>query len=275
MLSRPFTALQRVLVIGFAAAVLHPVPAAFAQHAHHAAFDSPEHAAEMSRRVAAWYAAHPAHGGTTILGAGADTFLVRNFQFDADGNAGTQIDTATVLVGQSVLFKWEGGFHTTTSGNPGDPDEGALWDHPIDSFATENMEFAVTFPNAGTFPFFCQPHWETANMKGVVVVRTSVDVPGPAPVAQVGFTRSPAPNPTRGGIDFQFTTSKPGPALAEVFDAAGRRVTRVFDRSFTAGTHPGRWSGAGDTGGRVAAGVYYLRIRTPEFDQTRRVAVER
>ena len=60
--------------------------------------------AAMQREIREWYAQHPAHGGS-LLGAGADTFRVFNFRFETDANAGTQVDTAKVLVGQSVLFK--------------------------------------------------------------------------------------------------------------------------------------------------------------------------
>lgn len=258
-------------IFGLAAAQAAPHPAG---HAHHGMSHDMD-PAEMRRAMAAWYASHPAHGGTELLGTHADTFFVSNFSFNADNNLGTQIDTARVQVGESVLFKWQAGAHTTTSGNPGDIDEGALWDHGIDNFTPGNLEFAVTFDSPGSFPFFCQPHGSFFNMKGVVRVEGTTDVPSTPRGAAIGFTRAPAPNPARSGVSFEFAMSQPGRARADVFDAAGRRVARVLDRGLEAGTHAGRWNGAGESGSRVAAGIYYLRIVTPEFDQTRRVAIER
>ena len=229
--------------------------------------------AEMQRQIQAWYASHPRSGGS-ILGAGADTFRVFNFRFDTDANAGTQIDTAKVMVGQSVLFKWAEGFHTTTSGEEGDPDAGSLWDHPIDSSAP-NQEFAVQFNQAGTFPFFCVPHGGIFQMKGFVVVTSDVGVPLPPATAVIGFTRAPGPNPTGADVRFEFALGEAGRVRAEVFDTGGRRVARVLDRAYETGVHPGRWDGRTGQGTRAPAGVYYLRLTLPGAEQTRRIVVER
>lgn len=227
----------------------------------------------MKAEIRAWYAAHPAHGRATIQATVADTFLVSNFIFNTDGNLATQVDTARIHVGESVMFKWVSGFHTTTSGNPGDLDAGSLWDQPLDNFAPEDLEFVVNFPSAGTFPFFCQPHGSSFNMRGAVVVTANVSVPQ-GTVSAVGFTRSPGPNPTHAGVAFQFAVRKAGPVHAEIFDAAGRRVAVVLDRSVDAGVHEGSWDGRGATGTRVGAGVYFLRLRTPDVSQTRPVTLE-
>ena len=228
----------------------------------------------MKAEITAWYAAHPAHGRTTIQATAADTFLASNFIFDTDGNLATQVDTARIHVGESVMFKWVSGFHTTTSGNPGDVDAGSLWDHPLDNFAPEDLEFVVNFPNSGTFPFFCQPHGSSFNMRGAIVVTANVGVPQ-AVGSMIGFTRSPAPNPTRAGVAFQFAVRKAGVVHAEVFDAAGRRLAVVLDRGFDAGVHEASWDGRDAGGARVRAGVYFLRLGTPDVMQTRAVTLER
>ena len=228
----------------------------------------------MQAEIRAWYVAHPAHGGATIDATVADTFLVSNFIFDTDGNLGTQVDTARIQAGQSVMFKWVAGFHTTTSGNPGDPDAGSLWDAPIDNLAPQDLEFVVNFPNPGTYPFHCQPHGSLFNMRGIVVVTGNVGVPQP-PLTTIGFTRSPAPNPTHSGFAFQFAVQKPGVVRAEVFDAAGRRVAVVLDCTFDRGVHAATWDGHAAAGARAGAGVYYLRLRTPDVSQTRQVTLER
>ena len=229
----------------------------------------------MHSAVQAWYSSHLEHGGTRILAAAADTFLASNFRWDTDNNAATQVDTAKIQVGQTILFKWVTGFHTTTSGNPGDVDAGSLWDHPIDNLAPEDLEFAVTFNNPGTFPFFCQPHGATFNMRGVVVVTGTVGVPQPVAATVLGFTRSPAPNPTHAGVTFEFANARAGAVRAEVFDATGRRLAVVLDRAFEPGIHAASWNGRDASGGHAPAGVYYLRLRTPDVEQTRGIAIER
>ena len=47
-----------------------------------------------------------------------------------------------------------------------------------------------------------------------------------------------------------------------VFDAAGRRVRSLIDGPMAPGFHAMDWDGMGDSGRRVANGVYYLRLET-------------
>lgn len=250
---------------------------ALADHSHgshdaHATHEMSE--ADMKRAVDAWFAAHPAHGGVLLGGAVADTFLVRNFLFDTNGILSSAVDTARIEVGQSLMFKWVSGTHTTTSGAPSDPDAGSLWDAPISNLSPATREFTVNFPAAGTFRFFCRPHGELSNMVGVVVVsENTVDAPAPR-VTVAGFVGGLTPNPTRGGAVFRFALTRAGRARVEVFDASGRRLGRVLDRTLEAGEHAGAWDGRVH-GTRAAAGVYYLRLALAEGTQTRRLVVER
>ena len=84
---------------------------------------------------------------------------VRNFEFDPA--------ELTIQTGDTVIWQWESGTHTTTNGTgSGDPNAGTLWDSPITS---ANPTFQYTFTEVGEYPFFCTPH-ELANMVGTVTV---------------------------------------------------------------------------------------------------------
>lgn len=231
--------------------------------------------AQMKRMVAAWYASHPIHG-TSAAASAADTFTVQNFIFDTDGSLGTQIDTARIVVGQSVMIRWLSGFHTCTSGQPGEPTAGSHFDHPVDSGAG-NMEFSIPFDTVGTYPFHCQPHGQFFDMKGVVVVGSNpVSVPPrPQEAGKSGFVAAPWPNPTRAGASFRFALPNPGRARVLVFDASGRAVANVLDRDLPAGTYAGVWDGRERGGSAVRAGVYYLRLEGPSVRSSRSIVVER
>lgn len=233
----------------------------------------PGHAATMTeaamrRWLADWYAAHPARG----LGSDAPavaTYQAVDFRFELDGNPFTQVDTAKIAVGETVAWQWVEGIHTTTSGIDGaDPNAGAQWDRPLDS---ANPQFAFLFDTPGEYPFFCRPH-DFLDMKGVVVVQGTTGV-GPGGV-RLGFTAGPFPNPSRGGVDFRFALAQPGRVRAEVFDARGRRVAAMLDRDLAAGEHAAAWD-ARSGGTRAPAGVYYLRLRLPGYEATRRVVLTR
>jgi plastocyanin len=121
--------------------------------------------AEMADLSAARYLASPAHG-TAVNVAAADTFLVTNYLFDGDHNTGTLVDEVHITEGQSVMFKWVAGIHTTTSDTV-DFETGPLWDAPVDGLHQETI---VPFPTAGVYPFHCYFHGGLFNMVGTVVV---------------------------------------------------------------------------------------------------------
>jgi len=231
---------------------------------------------EMRAMAQKYAATHPQHVSAPLRlsstqAAPADSFLASNFIFQEDGNAGTQVDTAHIQAGQSIRFKWVAGFHTATSGTgSSDPNMGVLFNHNLFS-AADN--FNVTFPDPGTFPFFCTFH-EASDMKGVVVVSAPASVP-PAHAANVGFVSALTPNPTTRGVSFRFALAQPGRARVDVFDAQGRRVATPIDADYEPGTFAGAWNGLDARGVRVNAGVYTVRLRAPGIDQSRQLAYTR
>ena len=216
-----------------------------------------------------WWSTHARVGATSALPPAA-TFTVHDFYFDLDNNPAT-LDTAKILVGQSVQWQWVNGIHTITNGTgSGDPNEGLIFDQPSES---SSPQFTFTFNSAGTFPFFCRFH-EIDGMFGTVVVKSAAGVePGPGP--SLGFTSGPTPNPSAAGARFGFALSQPGPALAEVYDVRGRLVAIVLDRSLPVGPHEAAWDGRSQTGSLARAGIYYVRLRLPGFAGSRRLAIAR
>lgn len=239
---------------------------AHAEHAAHA-----DHSDEAMRAEAEAYWANRTPVGADageVEGGPAVTITVGDFIFET--GAPGQIDTARIVVGESVMWQWVSGFHTITSGmNSGDPNAGLLFDQPSDSF---NPQFTFTFNNAGVFPYFCAFH-EFQNMFGYVEVTEPASVP-PDAGGILGFARDPAPNPTSAGVTFRYALREAGRVRAEVFDANGRRVATLLDRDMPAGVHAAAWSGL-TPGGPADTGVYYVRLRLPGYDESRRVVIRR
>lgn len=268
---RPRALLVSISAVALALAVVAiDAFAADPGHAHHAA---PMTDAEMQKWVDDYYATHPRVGVSAVRRATDKTVTVVSNRFEADGNAGTQIDTVKIAVGESVTWQFGSGSHTVTNGTGGgDPQAGSLFDQPINSI---QPAFTFQFENAGLFPYFCRPH-DFFDMKGFVQVQsTSGITPLPGPGPALGFTRAPRPNPTRAGVDFQFALNAAGHARIEVFDARGARVAIVTDGTLPAGSYSGNWDGTGADGVAVGSGVYYLRMTLPGYSQSRRVVVAR
>jgi len=79
------------------------------------------------------------------------------------------------------------------------------------------------------------------------------------------------PNPFRPCTSVEFSIGRAGPVALSVYDVAGRRVAQLADRRMAAGSHRVVWDGRSEEGVEVAAGVYFLRLRTDEGTRTRTV----
>lgn len=238
-------------------------------HVHHT---TPMTDADMQKWIDEFYSTHPRVGVNRVDLTADATVNVISFRFDADGNAGTQVDTAKIAVGESVRWQFVSGSHTVTSGTGGaDPQAGALFDQGINSIQTS---YTHQFNTAGVFPYFCRPH-EGFNMKGYVLVQSTSGVTPLPPGGGLGFTRAPRPNPARNGVDFEFALNVAGRARIEVFDARGARIATLTDRDLPAGTFAARWDGTAGDGRAADSGVYYLRMTLPGYAQSRRVVLAR
>lgn len=231
--------------------------------------------AAMARQVEAWYAAHPAHParGEQTTAAPVDSFFVNNDYFDENHDASvTQVDTAVIFQGDAVLWKWQVGIHTITSGTgSSDPNVGVLFDVPSTSSA---QAFSFTFPNAGVFPFFCRNH-ELQNMRGFVRVQSTTSVIANGPPRGAGFAAPPWPNPSHGTTSFRFSLPAAGRARATIYDVSGRRIATPLDRDLAAGTWSAAWDGRRSDGAPAAAGIYLVALEIPGASQTRRIALAR
>jgi len=87
----------------------------------------------------------------------------------------------------------------------------------------------------------------------------------------VFFLAQNRPNPFHAGTAIDFALAKPGPVDLRVFDVTGRVVRTLVDRELSAGKHGIEWRGESDRGGRVPTGVYFYRLVTPGFTQTRKM----
>ena len=103
-------------------------------------------------------------GNTNLSGLAADVFVP---------------PSTNINVNDSVVWVWEGTFHSTTSGTNGVPgdDNGVpsgLWDSGV-FFGTLPHSFTNTFTSAGNFSYYCQVH-VSVGMTGLISV-AAIELP--------------------------------------------------------------------------------------------------
>lgn len=107
----------------------------------------------------------------------------------------SRTSTTTINVGDSVMWTWDNGFHSTTSGSCGNNcTPNGLWDSGEHSAPSS---FSHTFSASGSFPYYCSVHGSI--MQGLVIVQSA----GTAPTANFAFT----PTGPVMGTAVQFTDS--------------------------------------------------------------------
>ena len=86
------------------------------------------------------------------------------------------------------------------------------------------------------------------------------------------------PNPSRAGLQFAWQLSEAQRIAIEVFDARGRRVQAWSPGLLGSGRHLRQWDGRDLDGARLAAGVYWIRVRgvgVGNVEGTRKVVLRR
>jgi plastocyanin len=99
----------------------------------------------------------------------------------------------SIQPGDTVNWVWfsVGFSHSVTSGSNGNPD--GLFDSGIHR---EPFTFSFTFPNAGTFPYYCIPHL-SMGMVGTVFVAEATPTPSPSPTPDPNVPAQPLNISTR------------------------------------------------------------------------------
>jgi hypothetical protein len=80
-----------------------------------------------------------------------------------------------------------------------------------------------------------------------------------------------SPNPFNPRTTIKYATSAVGPVQVDIFDASGRHVRNLLDRTLPAGEHEINWFGDDDTGHAVATGVYFYTVRAGRDSATRKM----
>lgn len=131
----------------------------------------------------------------------------------------------------------------------------------------DSTVFTVCFTPLAASPDTC---WltvvtpdSTALLSVTVGTVTSVGESEGPPAARV--RAGIAPNPFRASAQVQFALDADGPVRVEVFDVAGRRIRTLADGDvLPRGEHALAWDGRDERGETRGAGIYFVRVATPE-----------
>jgi len=97
----------------------------------------------------------------------------------------------------------------------------------------------------------------------------------PMPVPDATFLSQNYPNPFNPITTIGFGIREQGFISLRIYDAAGRLVATLIDESRPAGRYTAEWNGRGTDGRAVSSGVYFYRLTTQEFEETKKMILLR
>jgi hypothetical protein len=113
------------------------------------------------------------------------------------------------------------------------------------------------------------PEWTPVE----VVYWYAVDELGSMPTPMVTFLAPNRPNPFRTTTEISYGLKTDAHVDIAVYDAAGRRVVTLVKGHQDAGVYTITWNGKDSFNRRMSAGVYLLRMKSRDFESTRKLLI--
>jgi hypothetical protein len=142
-----------------------------------------------------------------------------------------------------------------------DPDTGGVWPGggPVVTL-TADMTGLLGGTHCGRAVFASNSPAGPDTVTVLVTVNSALDAPLAPDVPTSFFFAAPRPNPSRGAVDILFGLPAREPVDVAVLGVDGRRVATLTSGVLAAGRHAVTWDRCDAHGGRVAAGVYLVRV---------------
>ena len=144
-----------------------------------------------------------------------------------------------------------------------------------------SYQFHSTF--AVFYPGFWFIHITIVNTSGhsnriinIIEYDPTIDVPDDAVTRPLAFRLNQCmPNPFHMATEVSYAVPTQAHVALTIHDIGGRMVRTLVDREIEPGSHRVLWDGRDSQGRRVSSGIYYVKMKSSEFERTRKITVLR
>jgi len=79
------------------------------------------------------------------------------------------------------------------------------------------------------------------------------------------------PNPFNPSTKINYNVPEPGRVILKIYNALGQQIATLVDKLQPAGTYEASWAGIDSRGSRVSSGLYFYKLTTTNFSQTKKM----
>ncbi|HSD62762.1 MAG TPA: plastocyanin/azurin family copper-binding protein [Ignavibacteriaceae bacterium] len=170
-----------------------------------------------------------------------------------------------ITVGDTVKWVWAEGSHTTTSDSTIGQN---VWNADIN---VTSPTYSVVITEAGVHHYHCIPH-QSLGMVGTITASLPTGVKNENIIASKFNLEQNYPNPFNPSTIISYTLNNPGFVSLKVYNSIGQEVATLVNENQSAGAHSIVFNTAENLNtGSLASGVYYYKLKTSGFEQTRKM----
>lgn len=180
------------------------------------------------------------------------TITVSNYSFTPRNS--------TANVGDTVLWVWSSGSHTTTSSTI--PAGAASWNSPMDA-TTTNFMYKITV--AGSYSYICLPHYGEFNMGGTISVVTGI-LNISAGIPDAFLLHQNYPNPFNPVTRIKYEIPVSANVSLKIINSLGKNIAVLIDQFQPAGNYSVTFNAA-----ELSSGIYFCKLESGEFIEIKRM----
>jgi flagellar hook assembly protein FlgD len=79
------------------------------------------------------------------------------------------------------------------------------------------------------------------------------------------------PNPFNPSTSIEYYIPSTSDVKVEIYNLLGSKITSLFEGKQSAGSHTLTWNGKDQSGNPVASGIYFYKLSTPNFSETKKM----
>ena len=165
-----------------------------------------------------------------------------------------------ITVGDTVVWQWVEGTHTTTSDSTTGQN---VWDTQIDN---SNQVFRYVITTPGVHHYYCIFH-QSLGMVGTITAASPTNVTYQKSVPSNFRLAQNYPNPFNPSTVISYSLNKPGFVTLNIYNSVGNEVATLVNENQPAGDYSVVFNAYnGNT--RLASGVYFYRLKAGTYDKT-------